>query len=224
MLLSTDRRNIYLGITKTGTNTVRNCLENLSTKISKPGAHPTYVELVSHEFHKTDVITPEEIATCNFYAVWRDPVERFASAVSFMKRRATSALMFLLPEKFPNSVIPHNGWMVDYSSRTIEEQQIIDTIGLNDVITNLTSSTLTPYIVLQRQSNWLRNTPNIQILPFSDFESSVRTLYTAFGGVDAQNLIVPKLNSSPDSLLTDCDSTTRQMIMDYYQEDYSYEP
>jgi hypothetical protein len=141
-----------------------------------------------------------------------------------MKRRATSALMFLLPEKFPHSVIPHNGWMVDYSSRTTEEQEIIDTISLNDVITNLASSTLTPYIVLQRQSNWLRNTPNLQILPFSDFDNSVRTLYTVFGGVDAQNLIVPKLNSSPDSLLTDCDSTTRQMIMDYYQEDYSYEP
>jgi len=224
MLLSTDRKNIYLGITKTGTHTVRDCLANLSTQISKPGAHPTYVELVSHEFHRTDVITPEEIATCNFYAMWRDPVERFASAVSFMKRKATSALMFLLPEKFPNSVIPHNGWMVDYSSRTTEEQQIIDTISLNDVITNLSSSTLTPYIVLQRQSNWLQNTPNLQILPFSDFESSVRTLYTVFGGVDALNLIVPKLNSSPDSLLTDCDFATRQMIMDYYQEDYSYEP
>jgi hypothetical protein len=114
--------------------------------------------------------------------------------------------------------------MVDYSSRTIEEQQIIDTISLNNVITNLASSTLLPYIALQKQSNWLQNTPNLQILPFSDFECSVRNLYTAFGGVDAQNLIVPQLNASPYSLLADCDFATRQMIMDYYSQDYSFEP
>jgi hypothetical protein len=141
-----------------------------------------------------------------------------------MKRKATSALMFLLPEKFPNSVIPHNGWMVDYSSRTIEEQQIIDTISLNDVITNLAYSTLTPYIALQKQSNWLRNTPNLQILPFSDFDNSVRTLYTTFGGTDVASLVIPKLNDSPYSLLLDSDFETRQMIMNYYQEDYLLSP
>jgi hypothetical protein len=34
----------------------------------------------------------------------------------------------------------------------------------------------------------------------------------------------PQLNASPYSLLVDCDFATRQMIMNYYQEDYSYEP
>jgi hypothetical protein len=224
MLLSSDRKNIYLGITKTGTHTVRNCLESVSTKIAKPGQHPTFYELTTHKNFETDVISQEEIATCNFYAIWRDPVERFASAVSFVKRKAVGALMFMLPEKFPDSIIPQNNWLVDYSTLPENEQKIIDTIELNDVISKLSVTTVRPYIVFQKQSQWLVNVPNLNILSFANFDNSVRTLYTTFGGTDASNLVIPKLNSSPNFPLENCDSKTRQMIMDYYAEDYSLSP
>ena len=122
MIISHDRQTLFIGVPKNGSQTARAVLGQIGIDlVGEMGRHPTVPEAIrlAEERFPGEAIVPTAI-----YAFWRDPVERFCSAVEFHKRCLPNSFIQLFPERFVG-IAPHNRWFepdpeaVDRNMRTL---------------------------------------------------------------------------------------------------------
>jgi hypothetical protein len=176
-----NQRNLLLGVPKCGSTSARVFLDG--ELVSEEDMHLLYKDIVG-EFD-------------NVYAFWRDPVDRFQSAIKFELYSKQSATTF----------------------QPIILEDTALTLNAREKITDFMSGKPPSQPTFKLQSEWYKNVPNLTILPFSEYETSIRFLETIFGSKGPN---IPWFNKSGTFLKLDKD--VEEMIKDYYKEDYNYEP
>jgi hypothetical protein len=210
MIISHDRNTLFIGVPKNGSQTARAVLGQLGTDlVGEMGRHPTVPEAI----RLAEVRFPGEvIAPTAIYAFWRDPVERFCSAVEFHKRCLPNSFIQLFPERFAG-IKAHSRWFeTDPDSVSLELRLAISQTSPLDVIGILTPLTSRNDRAVTRggklsfyrpQVDWLRE-PSIIRLSFAHYETQLRELIHRFGGAwDVPEL--PRLNCdlAPSPLLSE---------------------
>jgi hypothetical protein len=225
MIISHDRKTLFIGVPKNGSQTARAVLEPLGVDlVGEMGRHPTVPEAIrlAEARFPGEVITPTAI-----YAFWRDPVLRFCSAVEFHKRCLPNSFIQLFPELF-TGIEPHPRWFEpDESAVSQELRTVIDGIPLAEILAALPPPSV-PGVSFQRrgdnlsfyrsQSEWLHD-PRIAMLPFADYEDRLRGIVDRFGG-DGASVDIPQINSAarPLPLLSISEA---DLIQAYYDGDFS---
>lgn len=223
MIISHDRKTLFVGVPKNGSQTARAVLGPLGVDlVGEMGRHPTVPEAIrlAEARFPGEVIAPTAI-----YAFWRDPVERFCSAVEFHKRCLPNSFIQLFPERFAG-IEPHPKWFeTDPEAIALDLRFVIGSIGPAEVLVALPPPAI-PGVAFQwrggnlsfyrSQSKWLDH-PGITILPFADYETGLRQIFDRFGG-DGASVVIPQINSaaSPLPVLSIEDA---ELVRAYYHED-----
>lgn len=210
MIISHDRQTLFIGVPKNGSQTARSVLGQIGVDlVGEMGRHPTLPEAIrlAEEQFPGKSISPTAI-----YAFWRDPVERFCSAVEFHMRCLPNSLMQLFPDRFVG-IKPHPRWFETNPAEVAADlRTLIESIPPLDILAALPpppvpGGTRQPrggnLSFYQSQSGWLDD-PRMTVLAFADYENNLHKVAARFGWVGSK-LEIPKLNSSVGPLpnLTD---------------------
>lgn len=201
MIISHDRNTLFIGVPKNGSQTARAVLGQVGIDlVGEMGRHPTVreaIRLAEPQF------AGETIAPTTIYAFWRDPVERFCSAVEFHKRCLPNSLMQLFPERFVG-IEHHARWFeTDLENIDLDLRAVIDDIPPLDILAALPPPTLPGGHFQSRggnlsfyrsQSEWLDD-PRITVLSFADYEAGLRHVVDWFGG-DGASVEIPQINAA----------------------------
>jgi hypothetical protein len=225
MIISHDRKTLFIGVPKNGSQTARAVLGQLGVDlVGEMGRHPTVPEairLAEAGFHG-EVILPT--AT---YAFWRDPVERFCSAVAFHKRCLPNSFIQMFPERFVG-IEPHPKWFeTDPEAIALDLRSVIGGIRPAEILAALPPPTI-PGISLQprggnlsfyrHQAGWLDH-PSIIPLSFADYEIELRQVVDRFGG-DGDAVEVEHFNSAAGSLI-ELSAEDLRLVQAYYWSDFA---
>lgn len=210
MIISHDRKALFIGVPKNGSQTARAVLGQFGVDlVGEMGRHPTApeaIKLAQARFPGEEINPPE------IYAFWRDPVERFCSAMEFHKRCLPNSFIQLFPERFAGVEAHYRWFEPDPESVSLKLRLAITAISPLDII-----GVLEPFTALfdqftprggklsfyRPQVPWLGETRIIR-LSFAEYEADLRELIRRFGGAwDAPEL--PKLNAAfaPSPALTE---------------------
>lgn len=223
MIISHDRQTLFIGVPKNGSQTARAVLGQVGVDlVGKLGRHPTVREAV----RLAEAQFPgKAIAPTTIYAFWRDPVERFCSAVEFHKRCLPNSLMQLFPERFVG-VEPHPRWFeTDPGAVAADLRAVINAVAPVEILAALPPPPV-PGVSLQPrggnlsfyrpQSEWLGETA-VTILPFAEYEAGLRQLVDQFGG-DGASVEIPQINAAA-GLLPVLSMSEAELVRAYYRED-----
>ena len=205
MIISHDRQTLFIGVPKNGSQTARAVLGQIGVDlVGELGRHPTVPEAI----RLAEGLFPSEtIAPTTIYAFWRDPVERFCSAVEFHKRCLPNSLMQLFPERFVR-IQPHPRWFEpDPEAVAPDLRALIESIPPRDILAALPPPPV-PGVPFQPrggnlsfyrpQSEWLDH-PGVNVLPFADYEARLREVVEWFGG-DHSLVAIPQINAAAGPL------------------------
>lgn len=232
MLISLDKKLLFIGVPKTGSRSVLTVLSAYGIPLTsivpgKEGYHSTYTEcceICESEFF------PETPNYPNFdrnviekvYLFWRDPVERFISAANMFRNiRKRQYLLSKRPEWFVG--VDLSPYITPYGIRKIEEDVLVDIENAAKLITPeqiLNDSEIMARDHFKPQSTWHQDVPNdkLVVLNFGDFEQNLRTAAAGFGV--PSNVDVPKLNES-NKITTSLSPALETTVREYYKQDYS---
>lgn len=226
MIISHDRKTLFIGIPKNGSQTARAVLGPLGVDlVGEMGRHPTVPEAI----RLAEARFPgEAIAPTAIYAFWRDPVERFCSAVEFHKRYLPNSFIELFPERLAGTE-PHPRWFeTDLLAPKAALRAAIDAIQPVDILEALPPPpvSVAPYCprggnlsFYHYQVHWLGH-PQVTTLPFSDYANSIQELVNEMGGTHSCAPL-PRHNQSraplPKLLPEECVRVSR-----YYQSDLDF--
>ena len=223
MIISHDRQTLFIGVPKNGSQTARAVLGQIGIDlVGEMGRHPTVPEAIrlAEERFPRETIAPTAI-----YAFWRDPVERFCSAVEFHKRCLPNSFIQLFPERFVG-IEPHKRWFESDTMAVNQElRSVIDNIMLIEILAALPPPSI-PGVSFQPrggnlsfyrpQLSWLDH-PGISILPFVEYELRLSQLVDIFGNDGASSLI-PKVNATGGSV-SQPSADNVELIQSYYKMD-----
>ena len=201
MIISHDRQTLFVGVPKNGSQTARAVLGQIGVDlVGEMGRHPAVPEAI----RLAEVLLPgETIAPTTIYAFWRDPVERFCSAVEFHKRCLPNSLMQLFPDRFVG-IEPHPRWFETNPAEVAADlRTLIEDIPPLDILAALPPPHV-PGVSLQPrggnlsfyrpQSEWWDH-PDVTVLPFLDYEAGLRDIVDQFGG-DGASVEIPQINAA----------------------------
>ena len=205
MIISHDRQTLFIGVPKNGSQTARAVLGQIGVDlVGEMGRHPTVPEAIrlAEARFPGEAIAPKAI-----YAFWRDPVERFCSAVEFHKRCLPNSFIQLFPERFVG-VEPHPRWFeINADTVAPELRAVIDGIAPAEILSALPLPPVPGVSIRPRggnlsfyrpQSEWLDH-PGVTVLPFADFETGLMEVVDWFGGNGAFGEI-PQINAAANPL------------------------
>ena len=205
MIISHDRQTLFIGVPKNGSQTARVVLAQIGIDlVGEMGRHPTVPEAI----RLAEARFPSEaIAPTAIYAFWRDPVERFCSAVEFHKRCLPNSLMQLFPDRFIG-IEPHPRWFEANPGAVAPGlRTLIADIPPLDILAVLPPPAV-PGAFFQPpggnlsfyrpQSQWLAD-PGVAVLAFADYAVRLREVVDQFGG-DGASVEIPQVNSAADPL------------------------
>lgn len=200
MIISHDRQTLFIGVPKNGSQTARAVLGQIGVDlVGEMGRHPTVPEAI----RLAEARFPDElIAPTAIYAFWRDPFERFCSAVEFHKRCLPNSFIQLFPERFVG-IQPHKKWFESDAAAIAQDlRTVIDSIPPLDILATLTP----PYVpgvsipvregkpsFYRQQSEWLDHS-SVIVLPFADYVVGLREVAYQFGYTEALAEI-PQINA-----------------------------
>ena len=223
MIISHDRQTLFIGVPKNGSQTARAVLGQFGIDlVGELGRHPTVPEAI----RLAERLFPgETVAPTAIYAFWRDPVERFCSAVEFHKRCLPNSLMQLFPDRFIG-IEPHLRWFeTDPGAVAANLRAVIDAVAPVEILAALPPPPV-PGVALQPRggnlsfyrphSEWLGGTA-VTILPFAEYEAGLRQLVDQFGG-DGASVEIPQINAAA-SLLPVLSMSEAELVRAYYRED-----
>ena len=223
MIISHDCQTLFIGVPKNGSQTARAVLGQIGVDlVGEMGRHPSVTEAI----RLAEARFPgEAIAPTAIYAFWRDPVERFCSAVDFHKRCLPNSLMQLLPGWFIG-IEPHPRWFeTDAETIDLDMRAVIDSIPPLEILAAL-SPPLVPGVLRQPrggnlsfyrpQSEWLDD-PRVTVLPFADYEAGLREIVDWFGG-DGFSVDIPQINAAAGPL-TELSMDEAESVRAYYAGD-----
>lgn len=205
MIISHDRQTLFIGVPKNGSQTARAVLGQIGVDlVGEMGRHPTVPEAIGLAEAR---FPGETIAPRAIYAFWRDPVERFCSAVEFHKRCLPNSLMQLFPGRFIG-VEPHPRWFeTDPGAVAAQLRAVINAVAPVEILAALPPPPV-PGVSLQPrggnlsfyrpQSEWLDH-PGTTVLPFAAYEAGLREVVDQFGG-DGASVDIPQINAAGGAL------------------------
>ena len=223
MIISHDRQTLFIGVPKNGSQTARAVLGQVGVDlVGALGRHPTVPEAI----RLAEARFPgEAIAPTAIYGFWRDPIERFCSAVEFHKRCLPNSLMQLFPEWFAG-IDPHPRWFeTDPGAVASDLRAAIDAIAPVEILAALPPPPVPGVSPQPRggklsfyrpQSEWLDH-PGITALPFADFETGLRQVIDQFGG-DGASVEIPRINAAAGSLPA-LSIAEAELVRAYYRGD-----
>lgn len=205
MIISHDRQALFIGVPKNGSQTARAVLGQIGVDlVGEMGRHPTLPEAIrlAEEQFPGKSISPTAI-----YAFWRDPVERFCSAVEFHKRCLPNSLMQLFPDRLIG-IEPHPRWFeTNPGAVAADLRAVIDAVAPVEILAALPPPPV-PGVALQPrggnlsfyrpQSEWLDH-PGTTVLPFAAYEAGLREVVDQFGG-DGASVDIPQINAAGGAL------------------------
>ncbi|MGE8142882.1 hypothetical protein ACQKOE_12975 [Novosphingobium sp. NPDC080210] len=222
MIISHDRKTLFIGVPKNGSQTARAVLGPLGVDlVGEMGRHPTVPEAIrlAEARFPGEVIAPTAI-----YAFWRDPVERFYSALEFHKRRLPNSFIQLFPERFVG-IEPHPRWFeTDPEAITQDLRTVIDSILPLDILAALPPPSVPGGLSRPRagnlsfyrsQAEWL-DSAAVTILSFADYEAGLRAIVDLFGG-DGASVAIPQINAAACQM-PDLSIAETELILAYYGE------
>lgn len=231
MILSNDHKFVFYSVTKTGSTTMRNLLtnNNLGTNISALGGH-THRGGFSWEYLRLHPeATEEEINSVQGYAFWRDPVERYISAATFVRQYPT-ALLVLFPEIFgpgrshdiTGKMLPNRMNLNAFNTLPKKIRDKIAEPSNEEELFLRVKDRINLGIAFMPQAEWFKY-GGVEALNFHDYENEARRLIGIFGG--DINMTIPVENTSPPFIPpTPINDTVREWIREAYAEDYVYDP
>ena len=223
MIISHDRQTLFIGVPKNGSQTARAVLGQIGVDlVGEMGRHPTVPEAIGLAEAR---FPGETIAPRAIYAFWRDPVERFCSAVEFHKRCLPNSLMQLFPDRLIG-IEPHPRWFeTNPGAVAADLRAVIDAVAPVEILAALPPPPV-PGVTLQPrggnlsfyrpQSEWLGGTA-VTILPFAEYEAGLRQLVDQFGG-DGASVEIPQINAAA-GLLPVLSMPEAELVRAYYRED-----
>ena len=225
MIISSDRKIVVLGPTKTGTRTVKNVLSPYGTFLEE---HADYARVLYNCLQKLPDF--DETKVEKYCVFWRDPVERFMSGVNHY--RSPAYIKFLIrftpawfqgvdlsaysdgsdpvPGAEPMPEIPQD--VLDAciaAAAQIQPEQIFANKKLFE-----------NNQVLCKQAFWYKGIPKdrLVVLRFADFETDLKALAISFGA--PADIQIPRMNESR-KLTTTLSPALEAMVKDHYAEDYA---
>ncbi len=201
MIISHDRKTLFIGVPKNGSQTARAVLGQIGVDlVGEMGRHPTVPEAIRLAETR---FSWERIAPTTTYAFWRDPIERFCSAVEFHKRCLPNSFIQLFPERFVG-IKPHVRWFEpDLEAIAQDLRAVIESIPPLDILAVLPPPPVPGASFQPRggnlsfyrpQSEWLDHF-GVTVLPFADYDAVLREIVDRFGG-DGVSAEVPKINAA----------------------------
>ncbi len=224
MIISHDRQTMFIGVPKNGSQTARAVLGQFEIDlVGELGRHPTVPEAIT----LAEARFPDEaIAPTTIYAFWRDPVERFCSAVEFHKRCLPNSFIQLFPDRFVG-IEPHPRWFEpDPNAVDLDMRAVIDNVPPLEILAAL-SPPLVPGVLRQPrggnlsfyrpQSEWLDD-PQVTVLPFVDYEAGLREIVDWFGG-NGVSVDIPQINAAAGPL-PELSMDEAESVRTYYAGDF----
>jgi hypothetical protein len=201
MIISHDRRTLFIGVPKNGSQTARAVLGQIGVDlVGEIGRHPTVPEAIKLAEAR---FPGEAIAPTAIYAFWRDPVERFCSAVEFHKRCLPNSFIQLFPARFVG-VEPHPRWFeINADTVAPELRAVIDGIAPEEILSALPLPPVPGVSIRPRggnlsfyrpQTEWLDHS-GIIVLNFAEYEDRLQQVVDRFGGNGA-SVEIPKINTA----------------------------
>lgn len=227
MIISNDKKYIFIANPKTGTRSVYNTIKSNGISLGEHFLPAQFIVSFKTKDPSFDYAGIEKV-----YVFWRDPVERFISAVNFLRGIGGGSLVRRNLSMFPNitvkdSGIPTPGVMpekiiIDDESRNILEAITPEHI-FNDEMSIINSENPTGLLhVLFKQSKWMTGSDKMVILDYANFENNLKLVASDFG-IDCANLTVPVLNQST-KFTTSLSPELEARVREYYAEDYNFQP
>ncbi|OYU75190.1 MAG: hypothetical protein CFE32_15220, partial [Alphaproteobacteria bacterium PA3] len=137
------------------------------------------------------------------YAFWRDPIERFCSAVEFHKRCLPNSFIQLFPERFVG-IEPHSRWFeTDADAVKLELRAVIGEISPAEILSALPPPPAPGVSFQPRGGNLSFYRPQtvwmayvgVTDLDFDEYEAGLREIVDRLGGNSAA-LTIPQLNAA----------------------------
>lgn len=228
MIVSNDKKYFFIANPKTGTRTALDVLKSHGIYLAD---HP-HVSAAIGMFQMKDP-TFDYHAIEKIYVFWRDPVDRFISAVNFLRSaRGGPELLRRNREWFPDveikdPVIPIRGSGITKIEMTDAILEMLAAITPEQIFNDEMERVSPPhnkqiFHVLQKQGLWLTGSDKMVILDYANFEHNLKLVASDFG-IDCANLIVPVLNKSTQ-LTTSLSPELEARVQEYYFKDYNFQP
>lgn len=229
MIVSGDQKKIFLGVPKTGTITAETVLSPLGTMINE---RRNYLDLI--ESAKTKIQNFDESRIEKVYLFYRDPVERFISAINHL--RGNKFLQFTIryrPQWFPGIDLSEYATTIPMADVPPFPPELFPPIREDkfSACLNMVASIppeqffndtelMTYNVHLRKQASFHQNIPNDKkiVLDFANFEANMRSVAVDFGA--APNVIIPKLNTS-NKITTSLSPELEAAVKSHYAEDYA---
>lgn len=232
MFISKDQKKVFLGVPKTGTRTIDDILKPIAFKINE---HKNYPDTIQRAYTIVPNFQESNIETV--YLFYRDPVERFISSINHLRDR--KFLQFAIryrPQWFPGVDLSSYNAPVPMEQVPPFPQHLFLRIT-SDVSEACKSKlgSITPEQIfndselmskstfLVKQSFWHQNIPSDKkiILNFANFETSARTVATAFGS--PSDITINRLNEG-NRMTTSLSPELEAAVKAHYSEDYDLQP
>ena len=171
--------------------------------------------------HRFYTINGRDQSSFQYYSIYRDPVERARSTLSYLRRNFYTDYIQKLVYPTPELPCTHT---CRYDELTQDNKDIIESIPQIDLIQycvdNLTRPSVYGLNFMTPQCKIFKQVDKLHLLHFNDFDNSINTIMKALG---AENYVIPKhnvslKNSERDFLDDECIS----LIKEYFKEDYEY--
>lgn len=170
----------------------------------------------------------DNLRNIKIYAFWRDPVDRYLSAINYAKLYPR-ALITLFPELFGEGMecdltkLELSVKLNDANWNKIPQkhrEKIINPMDDADIFMRVFNNA--DNLTFMRQVEWYLG--NMTILDFHDYENEARKLLTIFGA-DAESITIPRDNArAPFIPPTTLDERLRTTIEQYYVDDLGFNP
>jgi hypothetical protein len=195
MIISKDGTKLFLCVGKTGSMSASQALQEYA------GGVPlrSYMHQPQDDFHYNlnEMIQTRRYPSLNpdaqCYAFWREPVDRFMSAVNYNKRipiyildqpfvrNNPEYIEMLSVERFANSRnYPLKKYEYDALPQELRDE--IENISYSTFLHGIEHNIWTVSAHFNYQSHWLRKLGNVKILDFHKFDSEMQKLVEEWGG------------------------------------------
>jgi hypothetical protein len=209
MILSNDKKSVFLAISKTGSKAISYLLTPYGTVLPHgPLYHGYAVDFREHIEQNRGLYGEFDLSQITYYAFWRDPVERFLSAVNYSKKFAVT-MRTIFPGMFEDLSIEGK----DRYSRWKEGEFEALPQEMQNRIKNVTPEQFADRRlggpIWAEQYHYFAD-PAVKMLRYDQFESEVRKLIGIFGGDPTVN--IPWVNSSKGRPETSTYTVTQSLI------------
>ena len=221
MFASKDFKYLFISNPRTGTKSIRTVFGPHVYMIKDPYAqqssgHMQISECMRILAQQQSGFNPEQVE--KIFVFWRDPVEKFISAVNHLTDPAvfedlTKNLSIMPGMNYSRTAdfIP-GGTTVDTITPEYAVYNFLPKLNCTDDARDIIS------LHFSKQTRWIVPSEKLQVFNYANYEENFRTM-AGFFGVDP-NVEIPREHESIDGY-TSLSPTTEAAVREYYAEDYA---